>query len=319
MKSEDEDSPTKTISDRKRKANQENSRSSTGPKTETGAKNSSRNAVKHGILCRNLINPDLGERKEDFEAVLNAYREMFEPVGLIEEHDVLEITEISWRLKRVFRAEDGEISKGFTEHFWGMLQNRRLQFERDRVEWEVMRARRKSPLGKDESKAERVRNSEEIIHKLKTTTDGVDFVIGGVQLLKMEIEQTRTLSSNNHTLLSDYLGMGAMDLLLIKSEEEISYEEDVDDEESIKLKLQLIRDYIDGQLSDLQSLRQYIETINGREVTAARLIASLPSPTASGHLLRYETHLERMKSRLIADLDRRQMRRKSEHQGMTGD
>jgi hypothetical protein len=44
-----------TVSERKRIANQQNSTKSTGPKTARGKANSSRNAVKHGLLLKRLL------------------------------------------------------------------------------------------------------------------------------------------------------------------------------------------------------------------------------------------------------------------------
>jgi hypothetical protein len=56
----DATAPENTISDRKLRANQENARKSTGPKTAHGKARARRNALKHGMTCEkeNLCNKD---------------------------------------------------------------------------------------------------------------------------------------------------------------------------------------------------------------------------------------------------------------------
>ena len=45
----------KPVSPRKRLANRRNAKKSTGPKTPEGKRRSGRNAVKHGLLSRDLV------------------------------------------------------------------------------------------------------------------------------------------------------------------------------------------------------------------------------------------------------------------------
>src|ERR1700730_11396779 len=100
------------ISNRKRQANQMNSQSSSGPKTEAGKRTSSRNSVKHGIFASETISTALGESRAGFNALLRALRDVWEPVGSREEGDVEEIAKTTWRKERVLRAEIGELAKG---------------------------------------------------------------------------------------------------------------------------------------------------------------------------------------------------------------
>ena len=100
------------ISTRKLEANRRNAQRSTGPKTPKGKRTISRNATKHGILAGEVVNTALGERREDFYALLKELWEHHKPVGRAEEMDVEKIAVGSWRLKRVFRAENGEIAGG---------------------------------------------------------------------------------------------------------------------------------------------------------------------------------------------------------------
>src|SRR5260370_35153161 len=52
----DDSSQKPQLSQRKTEANRQNSRASSGPKTLEGKRNSSRNATKHGLFAREVVN-----------------------------------------------------------------------------------------------------------------------------------------------------------------------------------------------------------------------------------------------------------------------
>ncbi len=96
------------VSERKLRANRRNAKLSTGPR-DTG--NSKYNALKHGLLSKAAI-IRRGEAKEDpleLTALVDALRKDFEPVGTMEEILLDRIAACYWRLRRVQRAEVGEI------------------------------------------------------------------------------------------------------------------------------------------------------------------------------------------------------------------
>ena len=210
-------------------------------------------------MASDVVNTDLGERWEDFEALLKELREVWEPVGPGEEKEVFEIAKTEWRLKRVSRAENGETTKEMSAHFWGMLWDRKEQFNRDRVEWELMRAARKLAREKSERPvAEQVKEIDEIIRQLKRTIDGIDFVNDIVKTLQKEIEETQTLSSENWMLLIDCFGIEAIDLPANSTDDEIlegnpsedyeSEDEPSNGEKLGKEKLEIVLAYIDLQI-----------------------------------------------------------------------
>src|SRR5712664_1266973 len=87
------------VSERKRKANRKNAQKSTGPKTRAGREKSRMNAVKHGILCDELI-IRMGEGHEDltaFEQLLAGLRKHAKPVGTLEDILVQKIGGYLWR------------------------------------------------------------------------------------------------------------------------------------------------------------------------------------------------------------------------------
>ena len=103
------------ISIRKLEANRKNAQKSTGPRTEEGKRNSRWNALKHGLLSREIV-VQSGEGKEsveDYQCLLASLRQDLQPVGVLEEMLVEKIAVCYWRLARVSRCENAEIRRNF--------------------------------------------------------------------------------------------------------------------------------------------------------------------------------------------------------------
>jgi hypothetical protein len=96
-----------TVSERKRKANRENAKKSTGPKTPRGKAFSCRNALKHGLFVREATDFEaLFENPQEFQRLLNGLWEQYRPIGKAEEVEVERIALCWWRLKRAWRHEN---------------------------------------------------------------------------------------------------------------------------------------------------------------------------------------------------------------------
>ncbi len=105
----------KKTSQRKIESNRQNGLKSTGPKTAEGKRAVRYNALKHGLLAKEVV-IDSGDGKEnraDFETLLSQLQEDRQPVGMLEELLVEKIASLYWRLARVYRAEKGEIQERF--------------------------------------------------------------------------------------------------------------------------------------------------------------------------------------------------------------
>lgn len=64
------------VSERKARANRENAKKSTGPKTARGKRNSSFNAIKHGLLAKKvLFTPDGKLANEDLQRLMEDLRD----------------------------------------------------------------------------------------------------------------------------------------------------------------------------------------------------------------------------------------------------
>ncbi|MCH7994756.1 MAG: hypothetical protein IIB57_09980 [Planctomycetes bacterium] len=101
----------KVVSEKQRRANRQNAQKSTGPKTAAGKARASRNALKHGLLAKDVVitGTDLAESRADFDAFLADLCAELKPQGLIEETMVERIATCYWRLRRVQRFEAAAI------------------------------------------------------------------------------------------------------------------------------------------------------------------------------------------------------------------
>jgi hypothetical protein len=90
-------------------ANRANALKSTGPKTPEGKAASKMNAVKHGILSREVLVSR--EDHQELTALQEWFQEDLQPVGPMEVMLVDQIVATHWRLRRLLAAESGEIQR----------------------------------------------------------------------------------------------------------------------------------------------------------------------------------------------------------------
>jgi len=115
------------ISEKKLEANRRNAQKSTGPVSEEGKKISSMNALKHGLLARDMV-VTRGPYKEDEMELLELLEsewERWNPVGRAEELEVEKIAHCYWRTMRAVRYETSTIEKraaGVRDRHEGRLQ-----------------------------------------------------------------------------------------------------------------------------------------------------------------------------------------------------
>ena len=92
------------------KANQANSKKSTGAKTEQGKQAVANNAVKHGIFSTRLIMSF--ESVEEYAELLDGLIDSLHPVGTVEQLLVEKVAVAMWRQLRLTRAESASIEMG---------------------------------------------------------------------------------------------------------------------------------------------------------------------------------------------------------------
>jgi len=105
-------------SQRKIEANRRNALKSSGPRTASGKRRVSRNAVKHGIFSKHLLTNDVdgGEDPREYAHLYAAIHEHYRPVDLLEELLVDRIATLTWRLSRVPRCERGQIDRALSNY-----------------------------------------------------------------------------------------------------------------------------------------------------------------------------------------------------------
>ena len=87
------------------RANRNNAKKSTGPRTEEGKTRVATNALKHGLLARDTVLP--GEDPADFDSQLSALEADIQPANSLEFELVRQIADAQWRMRRLTRLETG--------------------------------------------------------------------------------------------------------------------------------------------------------------------------------------------------------------------
>ena len=97
----------KTVSKKQIEANRRNAQRSTGPKTPEGKARSSRHAIKHGLLAKQILlrSHDPNEEQADFDELLESLLEDLAPANSLEQLLVERIAVCYWRLRRAYRFE----------------------------------------------------------------------------------------------------------------------------------------------------------------------------------------------------------------------
>jgi len=99
----------KKVTPRKAAANKRNAARSTGPKSQSGKRFASRNAITHGIYAAGILLP--GESKKEFDQLWNERVSSHCPVGSAEFHRVGKLVWHELREKRLRLAETGVVAK----------------------------------------------------------------------------------------------------------------------------------------------------------------------------------------------------------------
>ena len=104
------DSPENTapaLSPRQLAARRANAAKSTGPRTLPGKNTARLNALKHGFFACDVVSVELDgpRRVEEFNAILDALLEEFQPESVHERIMIDEVAACCWRIRRVLRYE----------------------------------------------------------------------------------------------------------------------------------------------------------------------------------------------------------------------
>ena len=264
-------------------ANRMNARKSTGPKSAEGKAKSRMNAIKYGLLAREVVVPGFGfldgEQGSKFQALHQMYREHLEPVGPLEEMMVERIVTAYWRLHRVLIAERGEIVRSLEG------------------------ARHENPV--------------EDPHRLLMTLGWLPWAHDAGSEVRAVRDSVRKEGELTEPMLARLLkvleGRSSMIERLQEAQEVPPTEAEGLSAEALKAKRQeRLLKFLDEQLVCCEAGLQEIGELHGW-TTQVRLDASLlPGRKTMDRILRYETNLERQLYRAMNQLERLQRLRKGE-------
>jgi len=96
-------------------ANRQNALKSTGPASIEGKSRASKNAIKHGVLSKDLVVS--GEKTSEYQAFHQNLIEAFHPECAIEALLVEKIACLAWRQRRAIQAESSLFHKGLSNEW----------------------------------------------------------------------------------------------------------------------------------------------------------------------------------------------------------
>jgi hypothetical protein len=310
------------VSERKIQANRRNALRSTGPKTARGKQIVGRNAIKHGLLAREVVITagDGEESREQFHALVERLWKDYEPVGVIEESLVQMIATCLWRKARVIRAENGEIRRRLdTTRMDSILRD----LDRSNLALLVTEMN----LGRDIAEnGDDGRFSTEdqwsavqgLQRDMRGHRKGLEYLSELLLCGKSEIASNGHMSGHTQRRIfwafSSWDFMFALTCLFDGSPEakaEAKPFEKNEDQRAEK-KHSDVMTFIDSRISMLDALAGCVSEREEVRADAEKRSFSLPPKDATDKLLRYESHLDRQLYRAMDQLERLQRQRKGE-------
>jgi hypothetical protein len=266
------------------------SQAATGPRTVAGKKRSSRNAIKHGLFCQDIILE--GEERADFDDLLRDLIDDRQPEGAMEHYLVNQLATLMWRRRRVIVVENALISRA--PEFLGLRGRSDTDYPRQML----LSAPPKDITAPITSKAELLYTAAKKLWDLRHDIEakGLDFdrilealynVYGFFDVMSPEglskdvliltFVNLRKEQQAYSSISSEILKAGAMHAIYIEAERLFSL-----------AKQELSKEVIYNSVASL-----------------------LPKQTDLDRILRYETHLSREIDRTLFQLDRLQNARRN--------
>jgi hypothetical protein len=267
-----------TVSERKLKANRENAKRSTGPRTSRGKAYSRRNALKHGLFVRPETDFEaLREDPDEYEDLLTGLWRQYQPIGRAEEIEVERVALCCWRLKRAWRYENAVNLAARRDFVRTELADQEPYCnERDKEEQAVILQLQNA---KKELKDGCVEISEELKHRICAMMPGLEALWSALDKGAPERLKEQDLS---------------------KRARELSPE---------------MRSWVLSMYTLTNGIA-FLEALSTRRWTNVMEAAvgrhAIPNDDALGKLLRYETAIERQLGRSVDRLERLQRRRQGE-------
>ena len=282
----------KTVTPKQLAANRRNALKSTGPKTLLGKRISAKNALRHGLLSRELL-VMVGDGKEDpadFEELLRGLHDHHHPEGKLEELLVDRIASCWWRLRRAVRAETGEIRKHLDSATSAMHEQRASAFRT---------AKSLGPMLDDGGTT------------IRQGSLGVEFLIALWEKAQRELEYKSEISKTTQDALYKHFGRDRSSPAIMCH----VLSEDLDQERASGLAgeaQESISSFIKDEIKNLKSLLRVKEGQENLQIEANLLSLSVPGGHEHDRIIRYEMMIERQLYRALDQLERLQRRRQGD-------
>jgi len=284
----------KHITEKQLAANRRNAQKSTGPQTPEGRTVSKMNAMKHGILSKQVLVDGrfYNERASELEALHQRFWEEYQPSGPVEEMLVDQIVTAHWRLRRALTAESGEIALSVDQGC-------------------VLRAKRTNPI----LQWLHWFRSSDVVTTMEDSQTGCAILEGWLCDLRAGVERDGELTA---AALGEFVRQSgdkpnSLSKELERLREQLGQPAGGSDSDPAKerQKSEMLA-FLDKRIARVRSeLSGHTE--DEECVEHARYAASvLPSTGTLDKILRYETTLNRQLSRAMAQLERVQRRRQGE-------
>lgn len=284
----------KTMSLKQLAANRRNAQKSTGPRTINGRAVAKMNAVKHGILSKEVVVRGLHikESPREFAALHERFVAELSPAGPMEEMLVDQVVTTHWRLRRALTAESGEIALSVDGGQW----------ERNRASHPILRWMQWETLG-------------DPIHHMEQSALGNS-------LLELWLAEMRRVVDRDGELTAAAIqelvkGFGDKPNSLTRELEAFRLRlqenpEGLDPAALRERNKQQAQVFLDRKLRLIEWRKADCEKREESAEHARQAAAVLPSAATLEKILRYETKLERQMYRAMNQLERLQRMRQGE-------
>ncbi|MGD1088346.1 MAG: hypothetical protein ABR955_06425 [Verrucomicrobiota bacterium] len=274
-------------------ANRRNAQKSTGPKTPNGQAVSKMNALKHGLLSKVVLVRGIyaRESKREFHVLQARFRAHLNPVGPVEEMLVDQIVTAHWRLRRVLKAESGEIALSVDEGHWTRYtRNPGLDFDVWLAHDDASFAMSESVLG--------IQYLEKRLKEIR------EALVREGELTEAALQSVLKYFSGKPNMLTDGL-----------KELREYWLQNPDGLEAIALRTKhqrMVHDFIDNEFLFLAGRKIECSEREEAEEESRQAAAMLPPMEVLDKIMRYETPLKRQLYRAMNQLERLQRMRLGE-------
>lgn len=276
-------------------ANRRNAQLSTGPKTPGGKAAVRYNALKDGILAKEVVIP-VGDGREEggrFEELLSGLREELNPLGVLEEMLVEKIAVSFWRLGRVLRAGAGVLRKDLDAARLRDAARRVDRFNRDKKNLGLFGAEK---------------------DKLRRSSLGLDFLIVALDDARSDVDREGLLTNETWERLKESFavapipvegpdGGAVWDDFMLR----LAVASDAGQEEKETALLVL-----NEEMMRFHSLRDALAEAERLETEAQVAALAVPDERTTQRLALYERRIERELYRAMHQLERVQRQRQGD-------